>query len=331
MSIALLTEDEFLHNNRISQQQWQASQMTWPTLKAIGLCHEQRTEALNLTAESYARIIQQCSHVHSVRWRVKNPQHLMEKIVRKTQPHSSTFKAKYLGINQYNYDEIVTDLIGVRALHLFKDDGLVIHDYLMNKWQYEEPPVYYVRSGDDEVFAVLPKDIKVKIHPAGYRSLHYVFGSELQQRRIFTEVQVRTIFEEAWTEIDHKIRYPNFSTDAEICSFLLIFNRLVGSADEMGSFVKQLAVEAEQRQQALIASKKITETNVVEVEGLFDKLEEKPIKQDDYQFVIAKLRQQVMQLQSDKEVLQKSICSNMLASTTVVSQRCYKASELLDK
>ncbi len=82
----------------------------------------------------------------------------------------------------------------------------------------------------------------------------------------------------------------------------------------MGSFVKQLAVEAEQRQQALIASKKITETNVVEVEGLFDKLEEKPIKQDDYQLVIAKLRQQVMQLQSDKEVLQKSICSNMLAS-----------------
>ncbi len=57
----------------------------------------------------------------------------------------------------------------------------------------------------------------------------------------------------------------------------------------------------------------------------------KPIKQDDYQLVISKLRQQVMQLQSDKEVLQKSICSNMLASTTVVSQRCYKASELLDK
>ncbi|SKC31403.1 hypothetical protein CZ809_00881 [Photobacterium piscicola] len=331
MSIASLTEDEFLHQNRISQQQWQASQISWSTLKAIGLCHEQRTEALNVTAESYARIIQQCSHVHSVRWRVKKPQHLMEKIVRKTQPNSATFKAKYLGINQYNYDAIVTDLIGVRALHLFKDDGLAIHDYLMSKWQYEEPPVYYVRNGDDEVSAELPADITVKIHPAGYRSLHYVFGSELQHRRIFTEVQVRTIFEEAWTEIDHKIRYPNFSTDAEICSFLLIFNRLVGSADEMGSFVKQLAIEAEQRQQALIVSKNRTETSVLDVEDLFQQLEEKAEKQHNYQLVIDQLRQQVMQLQADKKALQQSMNLNMLSSSTMVTQRSYKASELLDK
>lgn len=331
MSIACLTQEQFLHNNRISNQQWQASSITWPTLKAIGLCHEKRTQALNQTAESYARIIQQCSHVHSVRWRVKNPQHLMAKIVRKTIPQSATFKAKYLGINQDNYDEIVTDLIGVRALHLYKDDGLAIHDYLINQWQYEEPPVYYVRSGDDEVFAELPSDIKVKIHPAGYRSLHYVFGSELQQRRIFTEVQVRTIFEEAWTEIDHKIRYPNFSTDAEICSFLLIFNRLVGSADEMGSFVKQLAIEAEQRQQALIASQNLTENHAGNMESLFQKLAGDSKKQDDSQLVIEKLRQQIMQLQSDKEALQRSIHFNMLASTTAITQRRYKASELLDK
>ncbi|MEC6830414.1 hypothetical protein VXS06_01385 [Photobacterium toruni] len=331
MSIAFLTEDEFLRQNRISQQQWQASQITWATLKAIGLCHEQRTEALNATAESYARIIQQCSHVHSVRWRVKKPQHLMEKIVRKTQSNTVTFKAKYLGINQYNYDAIVTDLIGVRALHLFKDDGLAIHDYLMGKWQYEEPPVYYVRNGDDEVSAELPEDIKVKIHPAGYRSLHYVFGSELQQRCIFTEVQVRTIFEEAWTEIDHKIRYPNFSTDAEICSFLLIFNRLVGSADEMGSFVKQLAAEATQRQQALTGSNKNTESNTVDVEDLFQKLEDKVKKQHDSQLVIEQLRQQVMQLKADKKALQQSMDSKMLASTIATAHRCYKASELLDK
>jgi ppGpp synthetase/RelA/SpoT-type nucleotidyltranferase len=331
MSIALLTEDEFLYQNRISQQQWQASQITWATLKAIGLCHEKRTEALNVTAESYARIIQQCSHVHSVRWRVKKPQHLMEKIVRKTLPHSATFKAKYLGINQYNYDAIVTDLIGVRALHLFKDDGLAIHDYLMSKWQYEEPPVYYVRNGDDDVSAELPADIQVKIHPAGYRSLHYVFGSELQQRPIFTEVQVRTIFEEAWTEIDHKIRYPNFSTDAEICSFLLIFNRLVGSADEMGSFVRQLAVEATQRQQTLMALSNGTETNASDVETLFQRLEEQSEKQHNSQLVIDQLRLQVMQLQTDKKALQQSINANILTSVATVSQRCCKASELLDK
>lgn len=99
----------------------------------------------------------------------------------------------------------------------------------------------------------------------------------------------------------------------------------------MGSFVKQLAIEAEQRQQALIVSKNRTETNVLDVEDLFQKLEDKSKKQHNSQLVIDQLRQQVMQLQADKKALQQSMNLNMLSSSTVVTQRSYKASELLDK
>ncbi|MBP2655628.1 MAG: RelA/SpoT domain protein [Firmicutes bacterium] len=54
------------------------------------------------------------------------------------------------------------------------------------------------------------------------------------------ELHVRTIFEEAWSEINHHIRY-HYQVDNHILgNYLEIFNRLVDSADEMGSFIKLL-------------------------------------------------------------------------------------------
>ena len=72
--------------------------------------------------------------------------------------------------------------------------------------------------------------------------MHYVLESSPMKNRVLAEVQVRTIFEEGWSEIDHKIRYPNFSKDESVKSFLAIFNRLAGSADEMGTFVKGMVL-----------------------------------------------------------------------------------------
>ncbi|HHQ4619896.1 TPA: hypothetical protein ACSP2N_003953, partial [Aeromonas veronii] len=58
-------------------------------------------------------------------------------------------------------------------------------------------------------------------------------------------------FEEGWSEIDHVVRYPNFSNNQHVSNFLQIFNRLSGSADEMGSFAKQLAKELQDRTEML--------------------------------------------------------------------------------
>ncbi|AQR64826.1 hypothetical protein BXU06_06930 [Aquaspirillum sp. LM1] len=99
-----------------------------------------------------------------------------------------------------------------------------------------------MREGDSssltEEFKKLGFDVKQ--HPAGYRSVHYICSSQPGLREVLVEIQVRTIFEEAWSEIDHRVRYPNFSDDPLISYFLTIFNRLAGSADEMGAFVKKL-------------------------------------------------------------------------------------------
>jgi putative GTP pyrophosphokinase len=173
--------------------------------------------------------------VHSARYRVKDPSHLIEKIVRKR------LKDNTRVINLDNYEQEMTDLAGVRALHLFKGDWQLIHDFITETWEPDTPTAYH-REGDPlEVLAMFTeKECKTEAHQYGYRSVHYLVETSLTKAKLVVEIQVRTLFEEGWSEIDHKIRYPNFSNDPLTNSLLSQLNRVAGSADEMSSLVQQL-------------------------------------------------------------------------------------------
>jgi ppGpp synthetase/RelA/SpoT-type nucleotidyltranferase len=154
-------------------------------------------------------LIQKIPEVHSVRWRVKSTDHLLEKIVRKRLAGSS----KYIDLNPQNYNQTISDLIGLRALHLFKEDYIPIDACLRRRWEPLETPIIFVREGDDRQ-RIDENLFEVKQHPAGYRSVHYALPNHTLNQQGSLEVQVRTIFEEGWSEIDHKVRYPNFSDKA---------------------------------------------------------------------------------------------------------------------
>lgn len=127
-------------------------------------------------------------------------------------------------------------------MHLFKEQWAPIHDFVTRTWDLKETPIAYVRAGDPEaILAEFERSgCSVENHAFGYRSVHYLLTSQPAKAKYTTELQVRTLFEEAWSEIDHQIRYPNLSDDPRLAEFLTIFNRLAGSADEMGTFIKVL-------------------------------------------------------------------------------------------
>jgi putative GTP pyrophosphokinase len=243
---------DFLTKNRMSSELWERANISWDSLCLIATDHLARQTELSETAELCARVMQKLPKVHSVRWRVKNAEHLLEKIIRKRAAGGDN--NKYLAISLENYHEIVTDLVGLRALHLFKDECFEIDTALRDSFALlqDEQPVAYVRAGDPPELIQRFEEAghKVQQHAAGYRSVHYVVVSRPLHRQVAVEFQVRTIFEEGWSEIDHRIRYPNFSSDPQIAYFLRILNGLAGSADEMGSFVCGLvnAMEVNQRQ-----------------------------------------------------------------------------------
>ena len=186
-------------------------------------------EELLDSAELIAKKIQRCKQVHSVRWRVKNTRHLIKKIIRKKESNNE----KYTDIDVTNYKSKLDDLIGVRAIYLFKHEWLPVHQHILSRWTPKEKVVVYYREGDDLEQYSQP-DCETKKHPDSYRSIHYIVPAT---EKFTCEVQTRTIFEEAWSEIDHIVRYPSFSENPHLKQFLNIFNRLAGSADEMGSYV----------------------------------------------------------------------------------------------
>ena len=62
----------------------------------------------------------------------------------------------------------------------------------------------------------------------------------LKYRGMYLEVQVRTLFEEGWGEIDHHILYPYKKQNPMLTEFSELLNRLAGMGDEMASFYRRL-------------------------------------------------------------------------------------------
>lgn len=311
----------FLEKNRITEDEFTQANIEWELLKSIGLNHESLFDVRKESAEFFARVIQGCNKVHSVRWRVKDPEHLMEKIIRKRIPDTKNFNKLYLNINIDNYHEMVTDLVGIRALHLFKDDYHEINSYLMERWIHTatEKPTYYYRAGDDH--SSVPEIFNKKPHPAGYRSIHYIFESQPLNIKLYSEVQVRTIFEEGWSEIDHKVRYPNFSNNPITQYFLDIFNRLSGNADEMGGFVKTLDAELKKQatllQHANDESQKLkieNEESIASIDKLLKALEDSEGKGQKNSETIRNLKDQIEKLKKSTihEPAYKTVTSRLL-------------------
>ena len=241
---------EFCNWLKISEDTWKSAGADWNSLVDIASDHNSNYSSLAANAAMYAGIIQGISGVHSVRWRVKDPSHLIEKIIRK----KIEGKDQYNEISIENYFQVVTDLVGIRALHLFKDDFESVHEGLLPLFADKETPVANIREGDNEEFSQLCRNLgfTVRQHPAGYRSIHYVKTVKPFNRDLHMEIQVRTVFEEGWSEVDHQVRYPNFSKDPLVAYASLILNRLSGMADEMSSYAKQLVVELEDKSASLI-------------------------------------------------------------------------------
>ncbi|MEO3358556.1 RelA/SpoT domain-containing protein [Acinetobacter haemolyticus] len=232
---------DFLQIMDVDIQDFQKTGLLVKNLKEIAADYKQNELILLDEAEYIAKKLQRCTAVHSVRWRIKSIAHLIKKIVRKLSDKIPS--EKYREINVNNYKTIVTDLIGVRAIYLFKSDWESVHKHILSRWvlKENEPVKIYHRKGDNMNIYNAYSECEQEIHFYNYRSIHYLVpATKINTEQVYCEIQTRTIFEEGWSEIDHKVRYPDFSEDENLMSYLTIFNRLAGSADEMGSYVNDL-------------------------------------------------------------------------------------------
>ncbi|MED3669602.1 MULTISPECIES: hypothetical protein [Bacillus] len=281
--------EKFLKKYRIKEEEFEDTGLDWSTLKEIYDDYLGSFNLLKSTGETIAGILRTHPNVHSVRMRIKDPEHLIEKLIRKS-------KNKEFSFNINDYKEKITDLIGLRVLHLSKGDAYLIDPFIKKNWDLHEPVTIYYRKGDfskEDIATEELEDIQnfvLKEHPAGYRSWHYLIETNLTKERYIAEIQVRTIFEEGWSEIDHWLRYPYNLDDEILNNQLMVLNRLAGSADEMVNSIietveqlNKLSEENEKSKNEIFQlRKKIQEMDVEQkekdslIESL-DKIEDKTV------------------------------------------------------
>lgn len=176
--------------------------------------------------------------LHSIRGRVKSPEHLVEKIIRKRGKEHSY---KYKDIDVSNYKSIVRDLIGIRILVLAKEEWEGIFDEIVSLFPQNdssdismvELPKAYTRYGDRDIFN---GKIVSEHSNKGYRSQHYVVCF----KGVYCEIQVRTLSEEVFGEFDHKVKYPYRDNNKFLIRYSNTLSQLLDSVDELISTCFQL-------------------------------------------------------------------------------------------
>ncbi|WP_318495350.1 RelA/SpoT domain-containing protein [Photobacterium leiognathi] len=184
-------------------------------------------------------------NVHSHKYRVKDLTHLDAKISRKNEELQE--KGEEL-ISSENILKKVTDISGIRILHLHQGQLEHIHrtfqEYVENGdiFLYEQPKAYTWDPEYGELFSSLGMDVRQK--DSFYTSVHYVFKAS-ENSDVTCEVQVRTLFEEVWGELDHTVNYPTETDSLAIKEQLKVFARIVGAGTRMShSIFKLIDMEA---------------------------------------------------------------------------------------
>ncbi|WP_291575628.1 RelA/SpoT domain-containing protein [Clostridium sp. UBA4548] len=253
--------------------------ISWNILNEIYEDFNQYGTLYQTQADFIASTLRNHKKIHSVKSRVKDSEHLIEKIIRKT----ASRKEAYGGDFQFttdNYKDQITDLIGVRAIHIFKEDWEDIHNFISNTWKVIEITAN-VREGDDtDRFEEL--NIEINSRKTGYRSVHYLIESFPTNQRVIAEIQVRTIFEEGYGEIDHQLRYTRDEIPQVLALNLLLLNRIVGSSDEMASVINLLnrsLMETEEKEKAIHSKNKeiLTLREKIEKSNSMDSLEKQEV------------------------------------------------------
>lgn len=166
--------------------------------------------------------------VHSFKSRLKDSGHLREKIIRKLESGRK--------INEENFFQQITDLAGVRILHLFQEDFGKIDEVVRRRvaegdwWLAEQPKAY---TWDPEAAEYFRKfNLNVQEKSTAYTSVHYLIRPK-ENSPICCELQVRTLFEEIWGEVDHKINYPVQIESIACREQLRVLSKIVGAGSRL--------------------------------------------------------------------------------------------------
>jgi putative GTP pyrophosphokinase len=168
---------------------------------------------VNITADKTLK-----PYIHSVKARLKDPVHLRDKLERKMREARAA--GRTFNVTEDNLFVRINDLAGFRILHLNTRQMQHIHQGLIALFEREryvlrERP--FASTWDDESRSYFTQiGIRTRRSPSLYTSVHYVINAN-SLARATCEIQVRTLMEEVWGEVNHSVNYPH-ALDSVACT-----------------------------------------------------------------------------------------------------------------
>ncbi len=240
--------EEFLRRYEIVEL-FPRCNLAWDTLMEIGDDYEAKCFGDGRKEQEYRgdyfKIIQShiakitsFENVHSYRFRIKKTGSLLAKIVRKSAERGGEYTVA-------NYFNKITDLLGLRILYVFKEDYWSVHQQVMKEYenQLAQDISIKLKKGDDKKMyeQLLRECSNVRVDEnETYRSIHYTIYAKTTDINANprVEIQTRTVFEEGWSEINHKLVYKQGIESQELRKTSDLLSSMVGACDSIGTLMK---------------------------------------------------------------------------------------------
>lgn len=237
-------EDEMFELKELQVESLKEAQIDRELLKSIYRDYASNQKILQEQADYLGKtLLHNGELINSVKQRIKDPLRLLAKIVRKRKEAiNGKADVKYLDINVDNYKSIINDLVGIRAIYLFRENWKWVNDFILSNFVVCKDEVITIYHSDDNDISLYPEHesvvneykYKLDTKKSRYRSTHYIIKG-LPPHNFKFELQTRTILDEAWGEIDHHIRYPDFQNDLDLERKMSVLNGAINGCEELTS------------------------------------------------------------------------------------------------
>jgi putative GTP pyrophosphokinase len=186
--------------------------------------------------------------VHSTKSRLKDPEHLRDKLVRKLAKCKSD--SVPFDIDPKNLFQKINDLAGIRLLHVHTKQIKAIDaeiKRILRDMRIEIVEGPFARTWDDESRSFfISVGIVTQPSDTMYTSVHYVVASK-SKMMVTCEIQVRTLMEEVWGEVDHAINYPRKIDDVACSEQIRALARSTSSATRLVDSIFATVAELERK------------------------------------------------------------------------------------
>lgn len=209
----------------------------------------------------FMKVLDTFQNVHLQTSRVKTIESILWKIINKRYRSLKDTNSQYVHINADNYNSIITDLIGMRIILNYRGNWTSIHNEIIKHFPFPQEgfqgrkpgdtlghlesgdnllvqnPVAYYAVGDD-VKEYINYGLKPSLHKMGYRSIHYIVSFQ----KVYIEIQVRTIYDEAWNDCDHNYVYKKDDNMSHTALGRLshILSELTNVSNDIGDGMKDI-------------------------------------------------------------------------------------------